>query len=229
MKKRTTQPLRWTILVDLINSLISDKNYEDALLLALAGLTGYRKQNILDLKIKDVRNVDRIVVEREAKTAKFRRANLSPQAQEIISKCFSNIIFPPSQEYIFVSKKGKTSGQKLSGEGANIRLRKILEKYNIETEHDTFHFLRKSFARRMSDLIFAKTGNFIIAIHVASHLLNHKTIKQTMDYLGYTFEYATWAYQNILNSSYNDNLINSTFPTADIRFVPNGNHSDVHI
>lgn len=193
-----THPLTWITAEALIKELLEAGEYEDCLLISLGVFTGYRISNILDLKISDVKGKSVIAVSQEVKTKKKRVVPLNDRAQAIISDCFECMTFPPSQEFIFVSKSGTKRGNRLTPDGANYRIKAIFSKWNIETANDSSHTFRKTFARRHVDLIWEKTGDFNCALYVVSKMMNHADIYETMNYTGYTTELMDYSYEKMM-------------------------------
>lgn len=189
---RTTEPLKWDQAIDLIIQLKEKKRYQHALLILLGIFTGFRISDILSISLADLRKAiseEGNFLLTEKKTRKKRKIKICDWAKEHARECLSGMKIRPSQKVVFISQRGPTAGNRLSVDGANYRIDRIFTEYGIQTENNSCHTLRKTFARNKVDILWEELGDFSLALHIVSKDMNHSSVQMTMDYVGYTSEY----------------------------------------
>lgn len=158
------------------------KNYnEKYYVIFLIGISvGIRISDILNLKISDMKNTDRIVI-KEKKTGKTKIFPLKPNIAKIVKNYIQNYCDEEYQEYIFLGKKGA----KLDRSAVYRILNKCVQELDISMKCGT-HSLRKYCGRAIYD----KTKDLALVMSVFNHssqLISSRYIGLTEDRIKETY------------------------------------------
>lgn len=175
------QPFPRNRIADIANWL---KNYNRKYyIIFLIGISvGIRISDILNLKISDMENTDRIVI-KEKKTGKTKIFPLKPNIAKTI-KSYIRDYCHEYQEYIFLGKKGA----RLDRSAVYRVLNRCMQELGI-TSKTGCHSLRKYMARSLYD----QTKD----IGLIMEILNHSNSKVSCRYIGLTQERIDNAYKNL--------------------------------
>lgn len=135
----TVEPIKdWDLLLDM-EDYLEQKNYRDYVLFMTGLHLGLRISDILELKVKDVKNRDHIYI-REEKTDKENKIIINSELKEIFDK---HIKGKPLNQYLFKRDRGKKN-KPISRQ----RVWQILNELADEFEYKDpigCHSLRKTF------------------------------------------------------------------------------------
>lgn len=178
-----TQPLNWFDARSLVISLVNIEKYEDALLLLLGIMTGFRTEDLLSVTVGHLKQEKLSII--EGKTDKKRDIPLM-RFHEVFRNIFPEdyLTHKRNNQYLFTSKAGRSSGEKLTVNGVNVRLKKIFAEFDIETPKESSRILRKTYARRRFDLLVEELGDKYMALCIVGKDFNHESIYTTMTYIG---------------------------------------------
>lgn len=166
---KDVQPIRSKELIeDMKWSLKRHCSERDYILFLLGINSGLRVGDILKLKVKDVKNKKRVVIQ-EGKTKKKRDINLSNIYSEI-----QEYVKTIDSEWLFPSRKGD---KPISTTQAYRQLNKAGDMVDI-TEGIGTHTMRKTFGY----WYYKRTNN----MEALQQILNHSDIKITKAYIGLT-------------------------------------------
>lgn len=139
----------------------------DYFLFVLGINTGLRISDMLSLKVKDVRNVDKIVL-KETKTSKKREVELFPYLIDEINSYTKGM---SDEDYLFPSRKGDKAITTTQAYRQLVKAGKMVDRHDIGT-----HTLRKTFGyhfyRRTKDIATLQT------------MFNHANQSVTLKYIG---------------------------------------------
>ena len=175
-KRTATAPLSRKEAKTLLTALKGDKDKKSLLLFALGFYTGFRISDILGISWKQLRTAQISIIEK--KTQKQREVPIKGDLKNIIDFCDEN---PQNEGFCFVGEKHNT-GKPMTTQGANKRIKRIFDKYAIETQNASSHTLRKTFAFNL----YTQLGKDNHALILVSKILNHQNTGITRDYLGIT-------------------------------------------
>ena len=160
------EPIRDKEKIREIRNSLSGRN---KFLFELGLFTGLRISDLLKLKVKDVKNKERIHI-REEKTGKDKKAPINETCRKIIDAYIEN---KNDEEYLFQSRKGEN--KPISRVQAYRILKRAGEEVGLEINIGT-HTLRKSFGyhhyQKYKDVALLQT------------IFNHNSPGQTLDYIG---------------------------------------------
>jgi len=170
-----SEPILDYELVKDIGEYLKLKNNRDYLLFWFCTYTGLRIQDVLKLRIRDVRD-DRGIIKdfitlEEMKTAKSKNLKINNNLKKILKEYVKN---KPGYEKLFLSQKGNNDS--ITRQQADNIIRKAGAHFGIRL---SAHSLRKTFARRLYEI---SKGD----ITVPMEALNHTTPDQTRKYIGIT-------------------------------------------
>lgn len=189
-----TRPLPYNIAVGFVMKLCEDGLYEEALMIFLGITTGFRISDILKLKKQDIEG-DYLYVDSEVKTGKVRLVPLN--AFKRMKGLFDPFLKHRAlSKFLFTGKRGSTGEKPLTVDGANIRLAKVFKEYDIDVHKSTSHTLRKTYARHLYEKCLEKLRDTNMALWIVSRQLNHKSIYDTLTYIGLEDETLDIAYDN---------------------------------
>jgi integrase len=164
----TVQPIRDKKKLEAMKQELLRQGYRDYLLFVLGINTGFRVSDLLELKVKDVKDVTHITVQ-EKKTKKIKRAYINSYLREQLDSYISTM---NDDEYLFQSRKG--SNNPISRVQAYRILNKAAERVGLE-EIGT-HTLRKTFGYHHYQLHKD--------VAILQELFNHSAPSVTLRYIG---------------------------------------------
>jgi len=160
------EPIRNTEKIEEMKKILKQKSYRDYLLFVIGINTGFRISDILNLKVKDVKNKRHIKV-KEKKTKKTKKALINDKLKKDIEEYIFN---KNEEEYLFKSREK----QKITRSRAYQIIRNAAEK--VDLKNIGTHSLRKSFGyhhyQRNKD------------VALLQNLFNHSSPSVTLDYIG---------------------------------------------
>lgn len=183
----TVQPIRDKEKIHQIESILESQNPQnprDYILFELGIYSGLRISDILNLKVKDLKNQEFFIL-KEKKTGKAKRLAINPTLKKELAKYLLN---KSNDEYIIKSREGKN--KPISRVMAWNILNNVAKQVGI-SEIGT-HSLRKSFAYHL----YMQNNKDIVLIQ---KLLNHSSPQVTLRYIG------------ILQEDMDNAVINLTF------------------
>lgn len=182
--QKTCAPLKWDEFKFLLTQLFNDSRLDENTTLAkyhtviaLGGYTGLRPKALLSLSWMDVLDKQSDFF-RESKVGKKRKITLHEDLQKILNKQFQWLDPKDPSLPILHNREGKA----ITTASFNQQFRKLLSKYDIETENPSAVTLRKTYAYRIYE-VGEKTDEAVLYVQTA---LGHKSPAYTKDYLGIT-------------------------------------------
>ena len=196
----TVQPIRDVNQIRQMEQILKDQNPRDYILFALGIYLGRRISDILNLKVRDLRNKDFFII-KEQKTSKTIRLSINPKLKEALDNYFQD---KKDNEYIIGSReysqyitvkekvidpitgKKKTVSTKIKNTAPNSPISRVMA-WNILnnvarkvglTEIGT-HSLRKTFGMTL----YEYTNKNIVLVQ---KILNHSSPEVTLAYIGIT-------------------------------------------
>mgnify|MGYP000329507262 CR=1 FL=1 len=161
------EPIRDTQKIEEMKKILKQKNYRDYLLFVIGINTGFRISDILNLKVKDVKDKRHIKI-KEKKTGKVKKALINDKLKEDIA---DYIYFRNEEEYLFKSREGESITRSRAYQIIKEAARSIKISSSIGT-----HSLRKTFGyhhyQRNKD------------VALLQNLFNHSSPSVTLDYIG---------------------------------------------
>ena len=162
------EPIRSVEKIQQMKNVLLKQNFRDYLLFNIGINTGFRVSDILNLKVKDVKDKSHIEIT-EQKTKKKKKQMINGQLKQDIDKY---IIDMEDEDYLFQSREGEN--KPIGRVQAYRVLRKAADKLGIEKIGT--HTLRKSFGyhhyQRNKD------------VAMLQQLFNHSSPSVTLDYIG---------------------------------------------
>ena len=192
-QKTTTAPLRWSQASTLIKGLMTDHNYNTALLVAAGIYFGLRIGDTLQLRWAQIRSDQFLVM--EGKTKKERVVDVHGNFLKLAKRVGGLERIPADHDglvFIHQRKDGDRS-RAISVTAANKRIRKAFATYGIEAQNPSSHTLRKTFGRRVYDNNGRSEHSFVLL----SHIFGHRDISVTRRYIGLTQETISSAYLSL--------------------------------
>ena len=185
--KRPSRPIKKSEQVRDIQDYLRHKNERDYLLFTLGITTGYRAGDLVQLKVRDVKEAIRYgefrILEGKKKNSKnIKRKNIKPRIAIILpglEKVLKAYIKDKKDyEYMFPSRKGR--GKK------HIQTNRVTEILKEAAEYFglydiTAHSMRKTYAYK----IYIENNRDIM---IVKELLGHSSIEETKLYLGFDRE-----------------------------------------
>lgn len=166
------EPIRDTGVINDVVDYLREKSDRNALLFLYGIYSGLRISDIRTLRVRDVRNKERIIM-REQKTGKERKFAIHPRLKRELAKYISD---KKDYEFLFKSRKGKN--QPISRQQAYNILRDAGDKFGLELIGT--HTMRKTFGYHL----YQQTHD----ITLVQKILNHASPEVTMGYIGLTQE-----------------------------------------
>lgn len=186
------EPIRDKKQLDNMKRYLKEKNKRDWLLFVLGINSGLRISDLLNLKVSDVKDKDRVTL-REEKTGKAKDFPLSENCRKAVAEYLKDEPLPndsplfPSRKRAGATVKGETTGR-ISRQQAYDILTEAARAVGIKDAIGT-HTLRKTFGYWAY-----KAGNDITRIQ---HLMNHSSPSVTLRYIGITKEELDSVYINL--------------------------------
>lgn len=198
-KKREfpSDPLEMGDLNKLIAGLREDKMYQWEMYVRLSFVTALRSGDVLELKWRDVVNVDSLVFV-ERKRRKERSIQFDISVQEKFKELYLLANEPPMHLPVMcrMDVYDRTGEIKtVTQQYINRRLKVFKFKYNMDVEVSKFstHSFRKTFGK----YVFDSNGKTYESILMLNTIFNHSSIRQTQDYIGITSEKIDELYSGI--------------------------------
>ncbi|MGM7683529.1 tyrosine-type recombinase/integrase [Cytobacillus sp. Hm23] len=166
------QPIRDPDLIQQIELYFKNKNERDYILFLVGIYTGLRITDILNLKVKDLRNKNFLTIkERKTKRKKYkeRTIELHPALKRALKSFLKN---KQGYEYVFKSRVGKN--KPITRERAYMILKEAAKEFDIDSL--ACHSMRKT----MGFHLYKKTKNLVLV----QQALNHEDASYTLRYIG---------------------------------------------
>jgi integrase len=180
--KRPSKPIKKTQHVLDIQDYLRYKNERNYVIFVLGITTGFRAGDLVELKVRDVRQALKYkefsILEGKKKNSRnIREKNRKPRVVEIIPKVEKMlkeyIKDKKDYEYMFVSRKG--TNQHIGVQAISNILKEAGEYFGL---YDiSAHSMRKTYAYK----IYMDSGCDIVAV---KELLGHRSIEETKAYIG---------------------------------------------
>lgn len=166
------QPIRDIEKVKEIAEYLRDKNYRDYVMFSVGIYSGLRIQDILKLRVRDIRNKDHIsmIEMKTTKTGKTRRFVINPNLKKILNEYIED---KKDNDVLFPSKQGDNKPLKRS-QAYNI-LNDAARHVGIKEGIGT-HTMRKTFGY----FLYKQTGDIVLL----KEIFNHSDISVTLRYIG---------------------------------------------
>lgn len=181
-RKRPARPITRTSDVLDIQDYLKYKNYRDYVLFLVGVTTGYRAGDLVNLKVRDIKEAMRkkeftIYEGKKMNSKKIRERNRKPRTVELIpelAKILKEYIRDKKDyEYMFKSRKGTNKPI-----GVQAVTNAIKQAANYFGLYDiTAHSMRKTYAYK----IYIESARDIV---VVKELLGHSSIEETKRYIG---------------------------------------------
>lgn len=182
MKKRPSNPIKDRQNVLDIQDYLKAKNERDYVLFVLGIVTGYRAGDLVELKVRDIKEaLDYgyfvIMENKKENTKNIRKENMKPRQvkvvvklQKILKKYIANM---KDYEYLFQSRKGENNHILVSH--VSRILKEAGEKFKLH--NISAHSMRKTYAYK----IYVESEFNIVAV---KEMLGHSSVEITKLYLG---------------------------------------------
>ena len=178
----TVQPIRDLDIIHAIQEDLKKNNYRNYLMFEIGIYVGIRISDILNIKIKDIKNRDYLKL-REIKTGKEKLMPIQAQLKKEISKYIEEKRLADN-DYLFKSRKNKI--KPITRVQAYKILRDIAKKYGLDNIGT--HTLRKTFGYHF----YKKTGDVALLMTI----LNHSDPSITLRYIGIEQDNVTKSMKN---------------------------------
>jgi integrase len=165
----TVEPIKDIDIINDIADELMENNQRDYVMFMTGIYSGLRISDILDLRVKDVRNKECIYL-REEKTGKERKFPINSHLKKIIKEYIQGM---EDWKYLFTSRKG--SNKPITRFRAYSILNKVAIKHGLE--HIGTHTLRKTFGYHFHKNYPKKTVEL-------QSILNHSSEEITLKYIG---------------------------------------------
>ena len=160
------EPIRDVEKIEEMKKVLKNRNYRDYFLFVIGINTGFRISDILNLKVKDVKDKRHIKI-KEKKTGKVKKALINDKLKQDIA---DYIYFRNEDEYLFKSREGN----KITRSRAYQIISNAAERIGLTTIGT--HSLRKTFGfhhyQRNKD------------VAILQNLFNHSSPSVTLEYIG---------------------------------------------
>lgn len=145
--------------------------------IAIGGYLGPRAKELLHFTWFDfVEKTEKDLF--EFKTEKDRKVYFNKKLLRLIRSNYA--IVDPDNVHEYIMQGPGQPGRPISTVAFNKTFKKLLERFEIETDNPSSHTLRKTFAAR----VFRKQGADENALIFVSEILNHSSIQYTRKYIG---------------------------------------------
>lgn len=141
---------------------------------------GYRISDAIKLRFKDIIDQDTIGL-KESKTGKNRKVEIHARLLAAVKYVYTLWGFDKND---FILARIPHEPKSISRPGANLIISRIIQQCNIVAEVESSHMLRKTFARRMYDVMVEKglsEGEALIRVQMS---LGHSKTEITARYIG---------------------------------------------
>jgi len=167
---KKVEPIRSREKIIEMEEILKIDSYRNFVLFKLGINIGLRISDLLQLKVKDIKNKSHIEI-REGKTKKFKRQALNPELKMIINN-YIKIKKLSDEEYIFKSRKG--NNKPIGRIQAYRILKSAAEKIGLK--HIGTHSLRKTYGFHH----YKKNKD----IAILQEIFNHSSPSITLRYIG---------------------------------------------
>lgn len=166
------QPIRDPDVIQQIEIYLKEKSERDYILFLLGIYTALRISDILNLKVKDLKGKDFLVI-REKKTRRKknngRSIELNPALKRELKKF---LIDKPNHEYVIKSRNGKN--KPITRERAYMILKEVAKEFNVDSLG--CHSMRKTLGYHL----YQQTKDVVLV----QKALNHEDPEYTLRYIG---------------------------------------------
>lgn len=176
----TSDHLQYDEYLRLLDRLHNDKEYLFELYARLSFCTACRASDVLNFRWRDIIGLKQCVVT-EKKTGKTRAIPLNDVVQSKITELYRLLGSPDKNDLIF---KSKFTGQPITIQYINQRLKFYKGRYRISIDHFSTHTFRKTFGRYVYD----SNNHSAESLLLLNRILNHSNIDVTKRYIGITKE-----------------------------------------
>ena len=166
------EPIKDVGIINDIVDYLREKSDRNALLFLYGIYSGLRISDIRVLRVRDVRNKERIIM-REKKTGKERRYPINAALKRELTKYISD-----KKDYEFLFKSRKGNNQPISRQQAYNILRDAGQRFGLELIGT--HTMRKTFGYHL----YQQTKDIVLV----QKTLNHASPEITLAYIGMTQE-----------------------------------------
>jgi integrase len=175
INKKTSQPLKWDIMLRLVSDLIKDKRYKETMLISCGAYLGLRHSDCVRITWNDLKGDKLQLI--ETKTAKLKRVReiqINSELKRIAEICRNG---KDGDRLIFGNKFNSPE----SIQYHNKLLSNLKDRYDyIDIENFSTHSNRKCFAVR----VYQQLGSNEHALICLMRLLHHTSILTTTAYIG---------------------------------------------
>ena len=176
---KAADAMDWNEAMRLIELLLKDGRYRDALLVAAGCYLGLRVSDLLLLRWDNLQSNEFTIIEK--KTGKERTLRVSSDLQGIAAKCRKALGRPPGEAFIFVAEGKEVP---ITRQAVDLMLKRFKVKYHIKSAKVfSSHSLRKTFGRRVW-LQECDRGRGDQALLLLCDVFGHSSISITKRYLG---------------------------------------------
>lgn len=176
---KAADAMDWNEAMSLVDRMIKDGQYRNALLIAAGCFLGLRVSDLLMLRWGDLLS-DELVIE-EKKTSKRRVIRVNTNLQRIATECRQKVGNPAKDIFIFVAEGKDTP---ITRQAVDKMLKYVRVKYRLRSAKVfSSHSLRKTFGRRVW-LLECDKGRGDQALLLLSDVFGHSSIAITKRYLG---------------------------------------------
>lgn len=165
---KVVEPIRDKEVVRDVAEFLAKKNARDHLLFVMGVYTGLRISDLLNIRIRDVRNQNHLIVI-ESKTQKSKTVKLSSVVQQTINEFIED---REPYEYLFKSRVGKNRA--ISRERAYGILREVAD--HLGLQNIGCHSMRKTFGYH----VYQNTKD----VALLQDIFNHSSPDITLRYIG---------------------------------------------
>lgn len=184
--RKPTEPMSWSDALRAIDE--SEREFTEGgshrayMIFMLGCYAGYRISDAIKLRFKDILNQETIGL-KETKTGKNRKVPIHPRLLAAVKYVYTLWCFDKDD---FILARIPHEPKSISRPGANLIISRIIQQCNIIAEVESSHMLRKTFARRMYDVMVEKglsEGEALIRVQLS---LGHSKTEITAKYIGLT-------------------------------------------
>lgn len=191
-RKTETAPINWNQAQTLIKALMSDADYNTALLFAAGFYFGLRISDILSLTWGQILSPSFEITEQ--KTGKRREITVHRQFRKLVKQITDRVGYPHKKDFVFTAqRRGMRKDRPISIIAANKRIKKAFDQYGISAQNPSSHTLRKTFGRR----VYENNNKSEAALILLSKIFNHRDTATTRRYIGITQEQISNAYLSL--------------------------------
>lgn len=181
-KKRPADPIKNRDRILDVQDYLRYRNERDYVMFVLGISTGYRAGDLVNLRVRDIKQALRdgyfsILEGKKANSKNIRKENRKPRRVKIVSKLeriLKNYI-KDKKDYEFILKSRKGSNEHISVAHVSRILKEAAECFGLD--NITAHSMRKTYAY----FIYQESDKDIV---VVKEMLGHSSIEETKAYIG---------------------------------------------